>query len=137
MPETRKRKVAQSSSLDQSWFGFRHVGFLTPTVLEEGEYEAFHSSTSWIPIVAYVLMRNLCEWSRRRHLWLFSFVGRYTLEMSILQMHVLMRTEGSSTAPGYVVVLVRGSFFANLALVSVVFLFLSVRCGKVRVERRC
>lgn len=100
-------------------------------MLEEGEYEAFHSSTSWIPIVAYVLMRNLCEWSRRRHLWLFSFVGRYTLEMSILQMHVLMRTEGSSTAPGYVVVLVRGSFFANLALVSVVFLFLSVRCGKI------
>ena len=51
-------------------------------------YNAVHPYTSWIPIVAFVLLRNNTLAARRAHSHHLALAGRHSLELYLLQFHV-------------------------------------------------
>ena len=99
-------------------------------------YNAAHPFTSWIPIAAYVVLRNLTPFLRARYVHLFTFLGKVTLETYILQFHVWMKTTGLNGSPKFLLVLVEGHFWLNFALVSAAYFFVSVRVFRLTVALR-
>jgi len=123
------------------WTGAVAVGVLVPFgvwvysffLLDKLSYNAVHPFTSFVPIAVYLLMRNLVACMRQRYLFLFAYLGRYTLETYILQFHVWMKTTGLNGSPKHLLEWIPGSYFANFALVSIVYVFLSIRIAKLTV----
>jgi hypothetical protein len=107
--------------------GWGHVFFMR----EKFAYNAVHPYTSFVPIVAYMLARNLCAPLRRRYLFLFAYLGRVTLETYILQFHIWMKTTGNNGSPKHLLQVIPGMYFPNLALCSVAYLFISVRISTI------
>lgn len=95
--------------------------------LDKFAYNRLHPYTSFVPIAIFLLLRNLVPALRRHHLWLFSFMGKYTLETYILQFHIWMRTTGLNGSPKHLLQWVPGSYWANFAAVTTVYIWLSVR----------
>jgi len=95
--------------------------------LNKFAYNKLHPYTSFIPIAIFLLLRNLVPALRRRHLWLFSYMGKYTLETYILQFHIWMRTTGLNGSPKHLLEWVPGNYWANFAAVTTVYIWLSVR----------
>ena len=67
--------------------------------LPKRPYNAVHPYTSFIAIFAYLVLRNLTAGLRKRHMHLFAWCGKITLETYILQFHVWMRTTGLNGSP--------------------------------------
>merc|ERR1719271_2320537 len=105
-------------------------------LLDKYSYNYVHPFTSAAPIVAYLLLRNLHAVLRQRYLFLFAYLGRYTLETYILQFHVWMKTTGLNGSPKHLLEWIPGSYFANFALVSAVYLFLSIRIANLTIVIR-
>ena len=95
--------------------------------LKKRDYNKVHPYTSFIPIFLYLVLRNINEWLRRRHLHLFAWCGKITLETYILQFHCWMKTTGINGSPKYLMVWLPDMFWANFILVSAVYIFLSFR----------
>ena len=51
-------------------------------------YNAYHPYTSWIPIVAFILLRNNSSGLRKAHSHHLALIGRHSLELYLLQFHV-------------------------------------------------
>lgn len=105
-------------------------------MLDKLTYNAVHPFTSAVPIAAYLLLRNLLACFRERYLFLFAFLGRYTLETYILQFHVWMKTTGVNGSPKHLLEWIPGNYYANFVLVSIVYVFLSIRIAKLTVVIR-
>jgi hypothetical protein len=80
----------------------------------------YNPYVSAVPVIGYVLLRNATERMRATTSWLYSYIGRISLETFIAQFHIwlAMDTRG-------LLVVVPGSWWLNLALVSVLFIWLS------------
>jgi len=105
-------------------------------LLDKYSYNHVHPFTSAVPIAVYLLMRNLVGCLRQRYLFLFAYLGRYTLETYILQFHVWMKTTGLNGSPKHLMEWIPGNYFLNFAVVSAVYLFLSVRIAKLTIVIR-
>lgn len=53
-------------------------------------YNAINPFTSWLPILAYLFLRNAIPALRNVYLPLFQFIGTITLETYLLQLHLYM-----------------------------------------------
>jgi len=95
--------------------------------LDKFAYNTLHPYTSWLPILAYVVLRNLLPLGRAFSLRLFGFLGKITLETYILQFHVWMHSTGLNGSPKSLLVLLPDHFWLNFLLVSGIYLFLSLR----------
>lgn len=95
--------------------------------LPKRSYNKVHPYTSFLPIFLYLVLRNSSEWLRKRHLHLFAWCGKITLETYILQFHIWMKTTGINGSPKYLMVWIPGWFWTNFVLVSCVYIFLSFR----------
>ena len=99
-------------------------------------YNALHPYTSWIPVLCYIVARNLTPALRARYLLLFTFLGQVTLETYILQFHVWMKTTGVNGSPKFLLVLFPDHFWLNFAVVSALSFLVSVRIFKLTVGLR-
>ena len=99
-------------------------------------YNALHPYTSWIPVLCYIVARNLTPGLRARYLLLFTFLGQVTLETYILQFHVWMKTTGVNGSPKFLLVLFPDHFWLNFAVVSALYFLVSVRIFKLTVGLR-
>mmetsp|Transcript_16076 Transcript_16076/g.19550 ORF Transcript_16076/g.19550 Transcript_16076/m.19550 type:complete len:467 (-) Transcript_16076:82-1482(-) len=101
-------------------------------------YNTIHPYTSWIPITAYIILRNLLPSLRTYYLSFFAFLGRITLETYILQFHVWMRTTGLNGSPKSLMILLPGgddaTYWLNFAFVSALYIFLSYRVFQLTVD---
>jgi len=120
------------------------VGVLIPSciwvycffMLDKYSYNRVHPYTSSIPIIAYLLLRNIVAPLRQRYMFLFAYLGKYTLETYILQFHVWMKTTGLNGSPKHLLEWIPGSYWLNFAVVSAVYLFVSVRIANLTVVIR-
>lgn len=70
------------------WFG---VGSLP-----QSNFIPLHAYTCWVPIAAYVVLRNICAPLRRYHLALFREIGTTSLETYLLQHHLWLSSNAAS-----------------------------------------
>ncbi len=104
--------------------------------LGKRQYNAVHPYTSWIPILCYLILRNLSPLMRTYSMHLFSWCGKVTLETYILQFHIWMKTTGLNGSPKYLMVWVPDHYWINFALTSAVYFFVSYRVFKITVVLR-
>mmetsp|Transcript_45171 Transcript_45171/g.118553 ORF Transcript_45171/g.118553 Transcript_45171/m.118553 type:complete len:572 (+) Transcript_45171:148-1863(+) len=95
--------------------------------LPKRAYNAVHPYTSFIAIFAYLVLRNLTIELRKRHMHLFAWCGKITLETYILQFHVWMRTTGLNGSPKYLMVWFSASYWLNFVVVTAAYIFVSYR----------
>jgi hypothetical protein len=97
-------------------------------LLPKKEYNNLHPYTSFIPIVLFIILRNIFTRARMYHIHLFEFLGKTTLETYIAQFHIWMATTGLNGSPKALIrVTPEGWPLLNFAIVSVVFAFVSYR----------
>lgn len=96
-------------------------------LLDKYAYNKLHPFTSFVPLSAYLVLRNCTEGLRKRYLYLFAYMGRTTLETYIFQFHIWMRTTGLNGSPKKLLVVVPGSFWLNFIVVTAIYIFISVR----------
>merc|ERR1712151_264188 len=104
--------------------------------LQKYSYNSLHPFTSFIPLAAWLLLRNFVPCLRQRYLYVFAYLGRVTLETYILQFHVWMKTTGVNGSPKLLLAPIQGHYWANFALMSAIYLFLSIRCFHLTVSLR-
>jgi len=104
-----------------AWWYFNYFA------LPKRSYNKVHPYTSFIAIFVYLVLRNITEPLRRRHLHLFAWCGKITLETYILQFHVWMKTTGINGSPKYLMVWLPGWYWTNFVLISAVYVALSFR----------
>ena len=85
------------------------------------------SLRSFVPLSAYLILRNCTEGLRKRYLYLFAYMGRTTLETYIFQFHIWMRTTGLNGSPKKLLVVVPGSYWLNFAVLTAIYIFVSIR----------
>jgi len=109
---------------------------LTYFALPKRSYNKVHPYTSFIPIFLYLVLRNFTEGLRKRHMHLFAWCGKITLETYILQFHIWMRTTGINGSPKYLMVWLPNYYWTNFILVSTVYVFISFRVFRITAQLR-
>ena len=64
--------------------------------LPKSTYNRYNPYTTFIPILAFIFLRNLTPWLRTHNLFLFTWCGRITLETYILQFHVWLSDDAAT-----------------------------------------
>jgi len=98
-------------------------------VLEKYEYNKVHPYFSFIPLLSYIFLRNVFPLLRKYYLYMFSWLGKITLETYISQLHVYLQGNAKfliSFIPGYPLL--------NFALATVFYLFLSYHLFHLTVD---
>jgi len=95
--------------------------------LPKRAYNKVHPYTSFIAIFTYLVLRNIVSGLRERHMHLFAWCGKITLETYILQFHVWMKTTGVNGSPKFLMVWFPGYFWINFVVVTAAYIFLSYR----------
>lgn len=76
-----------------------------------------HSYVAFVPIVSYIILRNVSGALRMRHSSLFAWVGTITLELFASQSHIWLAADTHG-----VLVLIPGAPVLNLILTSYIFI---------------
>merc|ERR1712216_1023720 len=105
--------------------------YTTTFVLPKREYNTVHPYTSWIPILCYLVFRNMSHRLRRYHMHLFAWCGKVTLETYILQFHIWMKTTGINGSPKNLMIFVPGWYWTNMLITSTIYIFVSFRVFKI------
>eukprot|EP00794_Sanderia_malayensis_P015362 gene15362-16939_t len=84
------------------------------------DYNKLHPYTSCIPILTYIFFRNGPAFLRRKHAFLFSWLGKLTLETYISQLHIYMQGNAKD-----LIVYLTGYPLLNFAVSTLIYLFLS------------
>eukprot|EP01134_Creolimax_fragrantissima_P005794 CFRG5794T1 len=94
--------------------------FTNIQTIPKREYNAIHPYTSVIPVCCYIVLRNLTPWLRERHMELFAWGGRITLETYLCQFHIWLQ----SNAKG-IIVWVPGYPMINFLVGTFIYVFLA------------
>eukprot|EP00928_Gymnodinium_smaydae_P044370 TRINITY_DN295_c0_g1_i1.p1 TRINITY_DN295_c0_g1~~TRINITY_DN295_c0_g1_i1.p1 ORF type:complete len:568 (-),score=115.60 TRINITY_DN295_c0_g1_i1:22-1725(-) len=100
-------------------------------LLDKYDYNKVHPFTSIIPLVLFIILRNITPTLRQHYLYAFAWIGQYTLETYILQFHVWMRTTGINGSPKSLIAFIPGFFYANFIVGTAIYIFLSIRFFKL------
>lgn len=88
--------------------------------------DEIHAYIAFIPIVAFIILRNSTEFLRQRHSVFFAFFGRITLESSLCQYHIWL------AAGTYgILVLVPSYPTLNLVITSLIFITASHKLNNI------
>lgn len=85
-------------------------------------YNAYHPYISWIPILAFIALRNASPSLRNRHSEVFGWIGTCSLETFTLQYHIWMAADTHGLLD---LSLFGGIWLVNFVISTVVFLFTS------------
>jgi len=105
-----------------------YVWYENVFTLNKFDYNALHPFTSWIPIAAYIVLRNIFAWTRVYHMHLFEWLGKITLETYIAQFHIWMATTGPNGSPKLLLRVFPESWpLMNFAFFSIIYTYVSLR----------
>ena len=100
--------------------GIMILWYLRVYSLGKYDYNKLHPYTSIIPIIAYIYFRNIVPILRSRHAFLFTWLGKITLETYIAQLHVYMQGNAKE-----LIVYIKDYPLVNFVLATVIYLFMS------------
>jgi hypothetical protein len=92
-------------------------------------YNPMHPYTAWLPVLIYIVLRNIFTGLRNTYMHLFAFLGTTTLETYLLQLHIWLQADAKAVTlyfPNYRLL--------NFAFASGIYLFLSWSAFKVTVN---
>jgi len=98
---------------------FWHHEILT---FDKYTYNRVHPYTSWIPIISFIVLRNLFPVLRTHYLLLFNWLGKITLETYLSQLHIYLQSNAKELIdfiPGYPLL--------NFAFSTIIYLLVSHR----------
>ena len=84
---------------------------------EKYSYNRIHPYTSWMPIIVYIISRNLWPALRVRYVHLFAWLGKITLETYLSQLHILLQSNAK-----HLITYIAGYPFMNFSLANVIYL---------------
>ena len=88
--------------------------------LEKYAYNHLHPYTSFIPIICFIVYRNLYPWLRTRYISLFAFLGKITLETYLSQLHIYLQSNAKN-----LIIYIPDSPLLNFALITTLYLIIS------------
>ena len=112
---------------------YAYVHFLdepTPAEMKRG-YNDWHPFMGVVWIALFLLVRNCCSAFRERVLFAFEFLGKYSLELYLLQFHLLL-----SRSARRVLVIIENYPYTNLALLFVLYVFAAMRTHELTLYLR-
>lgn len=98
-------------------------------VLQKYDYNHLHPYFSFIPLLTYILLRNLFPSLRNRFMFLFTWLGKITLETYISQLHIYMQGNAK-----YLIVYTPGYPLVNFSIATAIYLFMSYHLFHVTVN---
>eukprot|EP00300_Choanocystis_sp_HF-7_P004377 c13375_g1_i1.p2 GENE.c13375_g1_i1~~c13375_g1_i1.p2 ORF type:complete len:285 (+),score=61.59 c13375_g1_i1:826-1680(+) len=112
------------------------IYYTTYYVLPKEQYNAVHPYTSFFPIAAFLILRNITPWLRKNSNHVFGWLGKITLETYILQYHVWLGTGRPNHQPKQLLVMIPDYPLLNYTLVSLTYIFVSNRAFILTVTLR-
>jgi len=103
--------------------------FVLVLPLEKYSYNRVHPYTSWIPIIVYIIVRNLWPAMRVRYVHLFAWLGKITLETYLSQLHIYLQSNAK-----HLITYIAGYPFMNFSLATIVYLTASYHLFHVTTE---
>ena len=97
--------------------------------LEKYAYNRLHPYTSWIPVLTFIVHRNLLPGLRTKYIDLFCWLGKITLETYLSQLHIYLQSNAKGLVeyiPGYPLL--------NFALATGIYLCVSNALFKITVQ---
>ncbi|KAG8677710.1 hypothetical protein FPOAC2_03863 [Fusarium poae] len=67
--------------------------FSKTSSLSVSSYDSIHPYVSCIPVLGYIVLRNASTYTRNYHSKAMAWLGRHSLEISILQSHILLAAD--------------------------------------------
>lgn len=120
---------SRRASLLSCLFAFMGIGFYTTYTFlcrNKQDCEEIHPYVSFIPIVSYIVLRNLSGILRTRYSTFFSWFGHISLELFICQYHIWLAADRHG-----VLVLMPGFPTFNLMITSFIFVCVSHEVNRI------
>jgi len=105
------------------------VWFVFILPLEKYAYNRVHPYTSWMPIVVYIIARNLWPALRVRYVYLFAWLGKVTLETYLSQLHIYLQSNAKHR-----ITYIDGYPFMNFSLATVIYMTAAYRLFHITTE---
>ena len=97
--------------------------------LDKYEYNKLHPYFSFIPLLSYIFLRNIFPVFRKYYFYLFTWLGKITLETYISQLHIYLQGNAK-----FLIAFFPGYPLLNFAFASVVYLYLSYQLFHLTVD---
>ena len=96
------------------------IWYLTVMQYEKLEYNFYHPYTSFIPILAFLVIRNLYPVLRTHYVTFFAWLGKVTLETYLCQLHIYLQSNAK-----HLITYIPNYHLLNFAFATILYLTIS------------